>query len=240
MFSDTPGDRILKWVPGREPGLLRGDAHGPSGNAFDSDGRLYTCETRGRRVVRSEKDKIQVVAERWEGKRLNGPNDIVVSKNGHVYFTDPAFGSQDDLRELDFYGVYLVPPRGPMTLVAKSAGRPNGIALSPDGRVLYVTDSDEHAVRAYDLNRDGAASNERTLISGIAGAPSGIRVDEQGNLYVAGEGLAIYSSKGRLLLTLVAGQRISNCGFGGADMKWLFLMQGPAVFRATMPAKWAY
>ena len=240
VFSDTPSDRILKWAPGQEPAVLRGDAHGPAGNAFDNQGRLYTCEARARQVVRAEKDKIEVIAERWDGKRLNGPNDIVVAKNGHLYFTDPAFGSQDDTRELDFYGVYHLPPRGAMTLVAKSAGRPNGIALSPNGRELYVSDSDEHKVRAYDLDRDGAASGERTLISGIAGAPGGIRVDEAGNLYVAASGLSVYSPQGRLLRTLEEGRRVSNCAFGGPDLKWLFLSEGPDLLRVEMPVKGAY
>ena len=111
IFSDTPSDRLLKWVPGEKIEVFRTEANGPSGNAFDSDGRLYTCETRSRRVTRtSKKGEIEVLAEKWEGKRLNAPNDLVVSRNGHVYFTDPAFGDQVDRRELDFYGVYHIPP----------------------------------------------------------------------------------------------------------------------------------
>jgi gluconolactonase len=240
VFSDTPSDRILKWVPGQQPSLLREDAHGPAGNAFDSQGRLYTCEARARRVVRTEKDKTEAIAERWEGKRLNAPNDIVVAKNGHVYFTDPAFGSQDDNRELDFYGVYHVPPRGPMILVAKSTGRPNGIALSPSGRELYVSDSDDHTIRVYDLDREGAASNERTLISGIAGAPGGIRVDEAGNLYVAASGLFVYSPQGRLVRALEENRRVTNCAFGGPDLRWLFVTEGPELIRVEMAVKGAY
>src|SRR5687768_7089526 len=93
IFSDTAGDRLLKWAPGHQIEVFRSDAHGPSGNAFDTDGRLYTCETRSRRVTRTDKKGvIEVLADKWQGKRLNAPNDIVVSRNGHVYFTDPAFG----------------------------------------------------------------------------------------------------------------------------------------------------
>src|SRR5262249_8462314 len=150
IFSDTPTDRLMKWVPGHQVEVFRNDAHGPSGNAFDAQGRLYTCETRTRRVTRTDKQgAVDVLAERGEGKPLNAPNDLVVSRNGHVYFTDPAFGAQSDGRELDFYGVYHIPPKGPMRLVAKAAGRPNGIALSPNGRALYVVNSDEKNVRAY-------------------------------------------------------------------------------------------
>ena len=170
-------------------------ATGPAGNAFDSQGRLYTCETRARRVVRAERNgRIEVLAERWEGKRLNAPNDLAVSRGGHVYFTDPAFGEASDYRELDFYGVYHIPPKGPMKLVARPAGRPNGIAFSPNGRVLYVGNADEHDIRAYDVDRDGDTSGERVLVAGIAGVPAGMAVDEKGNLYVAAGGIAVYTA----------------------------------------------
>ena len=99
VFSDPPSDVLYKWIPGHEAAVYRKDAHGPSGNAFDAEGRLYTCETRARRVTRTDKKgAVEVLADRFEGKRLNAPNDIVVARNGHAYFTDPAFGSQQDHR----------------------------------------------------------------------------------------------------------------------------------------------
>jgi gluconolactonase len=238
VFSDTPSNRILKWLPGHEPELLRGDANGPSGNAFDAQGRLYTCETRARRVVRMEKNgKIETVAERFEGKRLNAPNDVAVSRGGHIYFTDPAFGEQSDHRELDFYGVYHVSPKGVLSVAAKLAGRPNGVAISPNGRILYVTGADEHNVRAYDLDADGQASNERTLISGIAGVPGGIRADEKGALYVAATGVAVYTPEGKLLFTVSPDVRVSNCALGEADGRTLFLTEGAEVHRARLDGK---
>jgi gluconolactonase len=168
VFSDTPGDKLLKWNPGREVEVYREDAHGPAGNAFDQQGRLYTCETRTRRITRTDKNgKIEVLAADFEGKHLNAPNDIVISKSDHVYFTDPAFGSQQEKRDLDFYGVYHLPPKGPLKVIAKPKGRPNGIALSANGRILYVGNSDEHNIRAYDLDRNGDASGERVFISSI-------------------------------------------------------------------------
>src|SRR3954452_6486529 len=203
VFSDTPSDRLLKWVPGTEITVLRTDAHGPAGNAFDVQGRLHTCETRARRVTRTDKNgKIEVLADKWEGKRLNAPTGIVVSKTGHVYFTDPAFGEQSDHRELDFYGVYHMPPKGPLKLVAKPAGRPNGVALSPNGRILYVVNSDERNVRAYDLDKNGDASNERVVVAKIPGVPGGIRTDEKGNLYVAGKPIFVYTPEGKPLHTI--------------------------------------
>ena len=232
VFSDTPNDQLLKWVPGRKTEVLREHANGPSGNAFDAEGRLYTCETRTRRVIRADKKGgIEVLAERWDGKRLNAPNGIAVSKSGHVYFTDPAFGSQSDHRELDFYGVYHIGPKGAMDLVARPAGRPHGIALSPNGRTLYVSNADEHNVRAYEIGRNGETSNERVLISDISGVPGGISVDEKGDLYVAAKGIAIYSPQGRLLHTIEMQDPASNCFVLETDILNIFVTSRSLVYR---------
>ena len=232
IFSDTPGDQLWKWRPGSVPEIFRQQANGPSGNAFDGQGRLYTCETHARRVTRTNKDlRIEVVAERWEGKKLNAPDDLAVSKNDHVYFTDPAFGAQSDHRELDFYGVYHVPPKGPMKLVAKPVGRPNGIALSPTGRVLYVTNSDERNVRAYDVDRSGDTSNERVVVPAIGGVPGGIRVNEKGDLFIATpKGIAIYSPEGKAIQTILMHDPPSNCTFD-ADGKTLYVTARGFLYR---------
>jgi len=232
IFSDTPDDRLLKWVPGHPAEVFREKAQGPAGNAFDVQGRLYTCETRARRVTRTDKTgKIEVLADRWDGKRLNAPAGIVVSRTGHVYFTDPAFGYQSDQRELDYYGVYHIPLKGPMQLVAKPAGRPHGVALSPNGRTLYVSNADEHNIRAYDLDKNGDASNERVLVSSIAGIPAGLAVDERGELYLAAAGIAIYSPEGRFVRSVEMRDPASSCAFGEFDMKSLMVTARGSVFR---------
>lgn len=242
VFSDVPSNRILRVGAGDKlPQVLREKSGGASGNAYDAQGRLYSCETRARRVVRSGANGVlDVIAEKWEGKRLNAPNDIVVSHSGHVYFTDPAFGAQADTRELDFYGVYHIPPKnGALSVIAKPKGRPNGIALGPGGKVLYVSNTDERNVRAYDLDKNGEPSNERVVISGIDGPAGGIRVDEKGNLWVAANGIAVYSAAGKLIHTIPMGDQPSNLCFGDPDFKTLYVTARGGVYRIRVDVKGA-
>ncbi len=240
LFSDVPTNRIMKFVPGEGVSVFRENTNGAMGNAFDEKGRLYTCETRTGRVVRTDKKgKVEVLAEKWDGKRLNAPNDIVVSKNGHVYFTDPAFGNQVDGRQLDFFGVYLINAKGELSLLAKPSGRPNGIALSPNSKLLYISNSDERNVRAYDVDKSGAISNERVLISAIDGIPDGIKVDEKGNIYVMAKNLLIYSAEGKQIGSLPMGETPSNCAFGDADFQTLFITARTSVFRIRLDVKGA-
>ena len=239
IFSDTAADKIWKWSPGGEPASFREPANGPSGNAFDSQGRLYTCETHARRVTRTNlKDgRIEVLADRWEGKKLNAPDDLAVSKNDHVYFTDPAFGEQSDHRELDFYGVYHLPPRGPLKLVAKPSGRPNGVAISPNGRVLYVTNSDERNVRAYDLDHNGDASGERILVAHLDAIPGGLRVNEKGDLYIAtATGIEIFTAEGKAVHTIAMHDRPSNCVFDPQGV-WLYVTARGNLYRVRLDGK---
>ncbi len=163
-----------------------------------------------------------------------------VGKNGHVYFTDPAFGEQSDHKELDFHGVYHIPPKGPMTLVAKSATRPRGIALSPNGRTLYVSNGDDHNIRAWDVDRNGEAANERVLASKIEGAPAGLTVDEKGNLWVAAKGIVVFSPEGKRVHFIDMHDVVAGLAFGDADYKTLFLAARAVVFRARLPMKGAY
>ena len=239
IFSDIPGDKLLEFKPGEKKAtIFRENSSGAIGNTFDAQGRLYSCESHSRRVTRTDrKGKIEVLAERWQGKRLNAPNDIVVRKDGQVYFTDPAFGNQQDSRELDFYGVFHISHRGELDVVAKSKGRPNGIALSPNGRILYVTNSDQRNVRAYDLDRNGEASNERVLISNIAGIPDGIKVDETGNLYVAAARIEVHTPEGKPIGGFVMQETPSNCAFGDVDLQSLYITARTSVYRVRLNVK---
>jgi len=238
LFSEVPHNQLRKLVPGERSTLYRQDAHGPSGNAIDAQGRIYTCETRERRVVRYDKKaKMEVIADKWEGKRLNAPNDIAVRKDGNIYFTDPAFGSQSDARELPFYGVYHINTKGVMDVIAKPAGRPNGIAFSPNGRILYVTNSDDRNVRAYDVDRNGAVTNERVLVAKIEGVPNGVRTDEKGNLYVAAKGLDVYTPEGKLLHSFELSETPSSCAFGDPDLQTLYITARTSLYRIRLDVK---
>jgi gluconolactonase len=240
LFSDVPNNKIIRFEPGEGTTVFRENSDGANGNTFDARGRLYTCESRTRRVTRTGKDgKIEVLAEKWQGKRLNAPNDIVVRKDGHVYFTDPAFGQQGDTRELDFFGVYHISPKGEMEVVARAAGRPNGIALSPDGKILYVANSDDRNLRAYDVDRNGKAANERVVVSRIDGVPDGIKVDERGNIYVTARGVAVYSPGGKLLTTIEFTETPANCAFGDPDFQTLYVTGRTSLYRVRLTVKGA-
>jgi gluconolactonase len=240
LFSDVPTNKIIRLAPGEGTTVFRENSDGANGNTFDARGRLYTCESRTRRVTRTGKDgKIEVLAEKWQGKRLNAPNDIVVRKDGHLYFTDPAFGRQADTRELDFFGVYHISPKGEMEVVARPAGRPNGIALSPDGKILYVANSDDRNLRAYDVDRNGKTANERVVVSGIDGVPDGIKVDERGNIYVTARGLAVYSPGGKLLTTIELNETPANCAFGDPDFQSLYVTARTSLYRVRLTVKGA-
>ena len=238
IFSDIPNNKLLQFMPGAQAGVFRADSNGAASNRFDAQGRLYTCESHARRVTRvDKKGKIEVLADRWQSKRFNAPNDLAVRREGDVYFTDPAFGNQQDARELDFFGVYHISRKGELEVIAKPKGRPNGIALAPDGRTLYVSNSDEKNVRAYDLDKNGAAGNERTLISGIEGVPDGICVDEKGNLYLAANQIQVYSPEGKPLGAIPTLESPSNCTFGDPDFGSLYITARSSVYRARLGVK---
>jgi len=233
IFSDYSKDRLYKLVPGKTPEVYREDSHGANGNAMDRQGRLYSCEYKARRVTRTDrKGKIEVMADKFEGKRFNAPNDIVVRRDGHVYFTDPLFTPLDQ-RELDFYGVYHVTPKGRIEAIVRSKTRPNGVTLSPDGKILYVANTDERNIRAYNLDGQGRASNGRIAIANLQGGPDGIRTDVKGNLYIAARGVVVYSPGGELLGKITPPVSPRNLAFGDADMKTLYLV-GNSIYRVRM------
>jgi gluconolactonase len=237
LFADVPNNRIQAFIPGKGVGNYKDQLQGPSGLAYDADGRLIVAETRGRRIIRYPADSekpFEVLADKFEGKRFNAPNDVVVRKDGHVYFTDPAFGSQSDTMELNFYGIYHLTPKGELALVAKPKGRPNGLALSPNGKILYVSNTDERRIYAYELDGRGRASGERILVAKTEGIPHGIETDEKGNLYVAEDGLRVYTPAGKPIETLRLSEKPSNLAFGDPDGLTLYVTTKSGLFRTRV------
>lgn len=240
LFSDCNANKLYKFTGGVGTADYADIPGGPNGNTYDVQGRLYTCEFHSRRVTRtSKKGGVEVLASKFEGKRLNAPNDIVVRRDGHIYFTDPAFGDQQDNRELDFFGVFHITPKGELEAIARWKTRPNGITLSANGKILYVADSDTRVVRAFDLDKSGAASKERVVIENIEGVPDGIRTDEKGNIYVAARHVFVYSEDAKQIGKIEFSDPPSNITFGDADLETLFITARTFVYRVRLGVKGA-
>jgi gluconolactonase len=235
VFSDMFDSKILKMSKTDHPEIYRDDTNGANGNAMDVEGRLYSCERDGRRVVRLEKDgHLTVIASEFEGKRVNDPNDVVVRRDGQVYFSDPA--PKDSLQhfELGYAGVYHVTPSGHISLVAKMP-RPNGVTLTPDGHTLYVADTLQRKILAYDLDAEGNTSHERVFISDIDGGPDGLRVAANGNVYIACRGVAIYSPEGKFIKMIEFPETPANLTFGDSDLKTIYVTARTSVYRVRIP-----
>lgn len=240
VFADAVSKVIYRLDPGKQPKPTDENANGAQGLAYDTLGRLWICEALNRRVVRLDRrGKTETVAENFQGKKFNSPNDVVVRKDGIAFFTDSAFGSQQEKRELDFNGIYRVGLKGEIDVVAKWTTRPNGIALSNDGKTLWVTDSDRRVVVAFDVDGKGGLSNQRDFIRGIKGVPGGLRADVNGRLYVAALGLAVYDRDGKLFHTFMPSEIVTNCAFGDPDFQTLYASARKAVYKIRVEVKGA-
>ena len=241
LFSDVPENVIYQWKPGStkatvalKPSGATGDTtgfreQGSNGLAVDAQGRLLICQHGDRRIARLEADgKFATIADRYDGKRFNSPNDLALRKNGDIYFTDPPYGldklNDSPLKELPFNGVYRVTPEGKVTLLTKEITFPNGIAFSPDQNTLYVAVSDgkKPHIMAYDVQPDGGIANGRVLFDATPlrapdrkGGCDGLKVDTRGNLFATGPGgVLVISAGGKHLGTLNTGQATGNCAWG--------------------------
>lgn len=236
LIGDLSGAKITR-VDGQGSSVYREGVH-PAGLAYDADGKLLICDPVERHVLRiDKKGKQEILADRYEGKRLNGPNGIVVSKNGHIWFTDPAFATADKERELGWYGVYHIPPKGEIDPIAKLTTRPNGIALSPDGRTLYVVDSDSRSVLAWDVDKSGAATGQRTLLKVPTGVPNGIHATADGRLYVAARRILIYDTAGKPLGDIELAERPVDMTLGDSDLTSIYVAAGSSVYRVRTKPK---
>jgi len=235
LFSDIPANVIAKWKPDSKVETFREPSGNSNGLTYDRQGRLIACEHGNRRVSRTEPDgTVVTLADRYQGKRLNSPNDVVVKSDGSIYFTDPPYGVQPDQRELDFQGVYRLASDGTLTLLVDDFDRPNGLAFSPDETILYIDDTTRRHVRAFDVQPDGTLKNGRIfaeLKSDKTGGPDGMKVDVNGNVYVTGPGGTWgFDATGKHLGTIVTPENPANCAFGGKDNKTLYITARTSVY----------
>lgn len=235
LFSDIPADRIYRWRDG-ELGVYRDPSGNANGLTLDRDGELLACEHGNRRVSRETPHGIVTVADQYDGRRLNSPNDLVVRSNGAIYFTDPPYGIREDERELPFNGVFRLAD-GALSLLADDFDRPNGIAFSPDERTLYVADTARHHVRAFDVAPDGTLAAGRIFAEmREGGRPDGMKVDRDGRLYVCAGSLQVFAADGRPLGVVDCPQPPANCAWGD-DGSALFITARTAVYRTRFSVR---
>src|ERR1700716_4257983 len=249
LWSDIPNDRILKWE--EEPGavsVFRKPSWNANGNARERQGRLVTCEHRGRRVTRTEYDgSITVLMDSFQGKRLNSPNDVVVKSDGSIWFTDPEFGilgnyegyeSESEISQ----NVYRIDGKtGKATLMADDVLGPNGLCFSPDEKILYVVESrgvPTRKILAYDVAATGdKIANKRIFIDAGPGTPDGMRADIDGNLWCGWgmgdpelDGVVVYAPDGVLIGRIALPERCANLCFGGLKRNRLFMAASQSIY----------
>jgi gluconolactonase len=246
VFSDIPNNVVVKWQEGqgaseflkpsgytgvKPRGGKAGDEPGSNGLFLDAQGRLNLCEHGDRRVTRIEKNgKKTVLADNYMGKKLNSPNDLAIHPNGDIYFTDPPYGlAKGDKKELDFSGVYRISAKdGTLSIVAKNLS-PNGVALSPDAKKLYLTNGSKWMV--CPVNDDGTTGEVKLFVDPakwtakkVGGGPDGMKCDAHGNIFATGPGgVCVMAPDGTLLGRFLTGDRTANLCFGGEDGATLFV-----------------
>lgn len=244
LFSDIPQSRIVRWCvhdERQEVTTFRSPSGYSNGLTLDRKGRLIACEHGTRRVTRTETDgSVSVLAERYEGRRLNSPNDVVIRSDGSVYFTDPPYGLVNFTveKELPFNGVYRFAPDGEFVLLVDDFDMPNGLAFSPDETVLYIDDTTRCHIRAFDVSPDGSLSNGRVFIdmqSPEEGSPDGMKVDRQGNIYSTGPGgIWVIEPGGKCLGRIVLPELPANLAWGDSDWRTLYITARSSIYRLRL------
>ncbi|MGW7281880.1 SMP-30/gluconolactonase/LRE family protein [Streptomyces sp. NPDC054844] len=246
VWSDIPNDRMLRWDEATGTvGVFRTPAGHSNGNTLDRQGRLVTCEQGNRRVTRTEPDgTVTVLADRYDGKRLNSPNDSVVRSDGTVWFSDPDFGITSDYEghraesEIGACNVYRIDPAsGDVLLAADGFEGPNGVILSPDEKRLFVSDSRAARIHAFDIREDGALSDGKVFAEGRGDVRfDNIRFDDEGRLWAAAldDGVHCYDPDGTLIGRLRVPEPVSNIAFGGPKNNRLFITATTSLYSLVM------
>ncbi len=248
LFSDIPSNRILRWTPETGISTYRAPSNYANGHTRDRQGRLISCEHGGRRVTRTEHDgSITVIADRFDGKPLNSPNDVVVKSDGTIWFTDPHYGIMSNYEghqaeQENPCVVYRVDPgTGALRVVVSDMNCPNGLAFSPDEGLLYVADTgrmfsnDDQHIRVYDCAPDGSITNGRHFHTIAPGIADGVRVDTDGNLWSSAlDGVHCIAPDGRLLGKVLVPEKVSNLCFGGRAKHELYITATTSLCRVTL------
>lgn len=254
LFSDIPNNRLLRWdeVTGTVS-VFRQPSHCSNGNTRDQQGRLLTCEHHARRVTRTEHDgSITVLADRYDGKRLNAPNDVVVAPDGAIWFSDPGYGILSDYEgeqaefELPTH-VYRIDPRnGQLSVMADDFDRPNGLCFAPDGQRLYIVDSGVQHIRVFDVVAGNRLANGRVFIKPASGTADGIRCDQDGNVWAAmawcneeDQGVHCIAPDGETIGKIQLPEMCSNLCFGGLRKNRLFITGGTSLYAVYLNTRGA-
>ena len=238
--SDETINKIFRVYPNgkKEEVIALGD---PDGNTFDRRHRLIDCASVLRAIIEVTPDgKYKILADRYEGKKLNSPNDVIVGPDGALYFTDPTLDLvKGEKQEIPFQGVYRLDASGKLRLLTKDLIQPNGLAFSPDGKHFYVDDDETRNIRVYDVAADGTLSNGRIFGEEPGGkddgVPDGIKVDKNGNLFITGpKGIWVWDAKGNHLGTIVLPEQPANLTWGDKDYRTLYITARTSVYRLQM------
>jgi len=241
--SDEEKNKIYRvYLDGRKEELISlGD---PDGNTYDRNHRLIDCASVLRAIIHVTPDgKYTVLADRFEGKKLNSPNDVVTGPDGAIYFTDPTLDLvKGEKQEIPYQGVYRLDEKGNLRLLIKDLPQPNGLAFSPDGKRFYVDDDEQRNIHVYDVGRDGTLSNGRVFGEEPGGkddgVPDGIKVDEKGNLFVTGpKGIWVWDPQGHHLGTIVVPEQPANLTWGDKDYRTLYITATSSVYRLQMKTR---